>query len=407
MLTECKAGEFDGKIYTLVAFVVLWHFFFSSSFVLRLNPQIFWSSIFVLTIVLAIYKRTPIQGEELKLYGFLFLGFIISFFSGDAWTSIVNGMYFFIYLSVAAMIARNVSIEKILQMISFFCIVHLVCIYIQVFIPDVYKNLILPLLPSYAHSDIIYQMTYNASYYGFTVQTSVAAMYMTIGAITLSVLAKYEQNKISKIICMVLVALFVTGVLFTTRRGSIFAICLVLAYIYFDTSGSKLSKVILLFLGVVFLLSFGIEKIPGMSGVLDKFARLSGNLMNGRQNIWTEALDNFWKYPIFGFGVGRAIDAGGGALVDNAYITVLVERGFVGTAVYFIPIVSLFFVSYRRKKRCRGNNFAIDYSFYVQMLFIIMSFMENYYGQALTMFLYYLAVLCEDFMFWREIDEDT
>ena len=42
---------------------------------------------------------------------------------------------------------------------------------------------------------VLYQMTYNSSYYGFTVQTSITAMYMTFGAIVAAVNAKHEEKK--------------------------------------------------------------------------------------------------------------------------------------------------------------------------------------------------------------------
>lgn len=41
---------------------------------------------------------------------------------------------------------------------------------------------------------VLYQMTYNSSYYGFTVQTSITAMYMTFGAIVAAVNAKHEKK---------------------------------------------------------------------------------------------------------------------------------------------------------------------------------------------------------------------
>ena len=47
---------------------------------------------------------------------------------------------------------------------------------------------------------VLYQMTYNSSYYGFTVQTSITAMYMTFGAIVAAVNAKHEEKKSKKII---------------------------------------------------------------------------------------------------------------------------------------------------------------------------------------------------------------
>ena len=47
---------------------------------------------------------------------------------------------------------------------------------------------------------VLYQMTYNSSYYGFTVQTSITAMYMTFGASVAAVNAKHEEKKSKKII---------------------------------------------------------------------------------------------------------------------------------------------------------------------------------------------------------------
>ena len=249
---------------------------------------------------------------------------------------------------------------------------------------------------------VLYQMTYNSSYYGFTVQTSITAMYMTFGAIVAAVNAKHEEKKSKKIIDVVFALVFVTGILFVTRRGSFLAILLILAYIYFDTSKSKASRVLLLIVGALFLLHFGIDKIPGMQGMLDKFSRLSGNMMNGRQNIWEIALNNLWRHPLFGYGVGRANVTGGGASVDNAYIAVLVERGIIGMIVFFIPYIHTLVQTYSRRKKCGAASKSLETSFYFQLLFIIMSVMENYYGQALTMFVYFLMVFSAQFDDQRE-----
>lgn len=385
------------SISNIVTFIILWHFFFASSFVLRLNPKIFWPLAFLVSIVVALYNRVQLEGAELEILSFSFLGLFLCFFSANPWTAVSKDLYFFIYLCVAAMMARYTSGKIIRKQIMFFCIVHLVCIYLQVLLPAVYKSVVLPLLPSYAHSDILYQMTYNSSYYGFTVQTSITAMYMTFGAIVAAVNAKHEEKNRKKIIDVILILLFVTGILFVTRRGSLLAVLLILAYVYFDTSKSKVSRALLLIVGILFLLYFGIDKIPGMQGMLDKFSRLSGNMMNGRQNIWKIALDNLWNYPLFGYGVGRANVTGGGGSVDNAYIAVLVERGIIGAIVFFAPYILLLIRSYKRKKIETIASKSVEASFYFQLLFVIMSFMENYYGQALSMFVYYMMVLSEQF----------
>ncbi len=403
-MTSPRGISQSSKLYELAAFIILWHFFFASSFVLRLNPQIFWPVMFCIGAVSLIWKKQSVRKTEAVLFLSLLAGLPLCFFAADAWNSVIDALYFFIYLGVAAMMARHVSIERLLKFTLAFCIVHLLCIYLQVLLPDVYKAVILPLLPSYAHSDIILQMTYNASYYGFTVQTSMTAMYMTIGAITAAVLARYAKQGRQRLINIGLIALFITGVLFTTRRGSILALFLILMVVYFDTSRSKLSRILLLIAGIAFLLSFGIDRIPGMQGLLDKFSRLSGNLLNGRREIWRNALDNFWKHPLFGYGVGQAIEAGGGSLVDNAYLTVLVERGIIGTVIWFAPILWIFIRTLKRKRN--GSSLALDFSFYVQLLFFIMSMMENYFGQAMSMFFYDLAVLSAVFSDGRTVSNE-
>lgn len=395
----------NAKIANVVTFVILWHFFFASSFVLRLNPQIFWPLVFIVAVLVSFYNKAKIWGRELEVLITSLIGLVLCVFTPESWDSVINGLYFIIYLCVAAMISRYTSGEIIRTQILFFCIIHLICIYLQVFFTDIYISFILPLLPPYAHSDIIEQMTYNYSYYGFTVQTSISAMYMTFGAIIAAVNVKYKSTRVKKIVSMLLVLLFITGILFVTRRGSLLATLMILVYIYFDTSRSKFSRLLLLIMGIAVLAYLGIDNIPGMQGMLAKFDRLSSNVMNGRQNIWEMALENLWNYPLFGYGIGRA-NSIGDVSIDNAYIAVLVERGIIGAVIYFIPYLHIFLQSYiKRKNIGLASLKTVEVSFFFQMLFIIMSVMENYYGQALSMFIFYLMIFSEQFESIKEKTE--
>ena len=94
------------SVSNIVTFIILWHFFFASSFVLRLNPKIFWPLAFLVSIGVALYNRVQLEGAELEILSFSFLGFFLCFFSADPWTAISNELYFFIYLCVAAMIHK-------------------------------------------------------------------------------------------------------------------------------------------------------------------------------------------------------------------------------------------------------------------------------------------------------------
>lgn len=62
-------------------------------------------------------------------------------------------------------------------------------------------------------------MNWNKYFYGFTIQTSVNAMYLSLGAVLCAVKID-KDNKIKiNIILFVLTVLFVIATFFTTRRG--------------------------------------------------------------------------------------------------------------------------------------------------------------------------------------------
>ena len=60
MQVQYKSNRFA----KILAFVILWHFFFASSFVLRLNPKLFWPAMFVIAVISLVYKKQLMQGTE-------------------------------------------------------------------------------------------------------------------------------------------------------------------------------------------------------------------------------------------------------------------------------------------------------------------------------------------------------
>lgn len=72
------------SVSNIVTFIILWHFFFASSFVLRLNPKIFWPLAFLVSIGVALYNRVQLEGAELEILSFSFLGFFLCFFSAES-----------------------------------------------------------------------------------------------------------------------------------------------------------------------------------------------------------------------------------------------------------------------------------------------------------------------------------
>ena len=151
-----------------------------------------------LCIFLAIIQKTKISKIDIAyLLGMACL-IVLSIFSVDSFSSINVLVNYIIYYLVARMVTKNCEGESIHSIIFFFSIVHLICIYIQVIVPSLYISYILPLLPDSIHTTVIEQMNWNKAYYGFSVQTSMSAMYLSIGVLISAVRAKNEEKSIKK-----------------------------------------------------------------------------------------------------------------------------------------------------------------------------------------------------------------
>ena len=76
-----------------------------------------------------------------------------------------------------------------------------------------------------------------------------------------------------------------------------------------------------------------------------------------RMRIWAEGLTAFWQNPLFGLGAGGYASAYAAAtglhgdVAHNLFISVLVELGIVGLAIYVAYIIMLFRAAWRLPRR--------------------------------------------------------
>lgn len=381
--------------YGIVAFLSCWYFYFASSFKLRPYPSLFWIAMAALSILMAFIHRTRLNKIDIAyLLGMIFL-IGLSLSSVNPIASIGVLANYIIYYLVARFITKNCDGEKIHSIILFFSIIHLVCLYMQVIFPDLYTRVVLPLLSDSIHTEVIEQMNWNKAYYGFSMQTSMCAMYLSIGAVLSAVRAKNEQKTTKKMFYIILVALFLMGTFFTQRRGSSAAALVIIALIYMRTKGNKISKILFGIAIVVMIAVIGIQNIPGMSGIINKMSKFasSGSLMNGRDDFFGRAVHAIMQKPLFGWGAGQVEAAIGYAWLENSFLSILVQLGVIGFVIFYFPLVKLM-KNVIVNERVKTDN-IIDFSFYIQILFLIMSFIENYYGEAQHIFIFFVIVLAQ------------
>lgn len=382
-------------IYGIAAFAVMWYFYFASSITLRPFPQLFWIAIVVLSLLLAVLHKHKLSNIDCCFFASMGVLLLLSAVSSDFFGSIaVIGNYVIYYIS-ARMITKNCRKETIYNLILFFSIIHLICLFVQVLMPDVYTSVLLPLLPAYKHQEITYQMNYNFFYYGFAVQTSMSAMYLVVGLIFSMLKVRLAKEKAKRIIYISLSVLFFIALFFTGRRGSVAVSIFILALQYFKSRGNIISKIFVAISLAVLVASIGLENIPGLSTILGKFEALiaGGSLMNGRENTFGKAFELFLEKPLFGYGIGQIDDALGYAWLENSYLLTLVEGGIVGFLALFAPVVvSIKDILYAVRKQGH-EDFAMLFAVYVQIMFVLMSIIENYFAAPLTMFIFYVVIL--------------
>ena len=144
---------------------------------------------------------------------------------------------------------------------------------------------------------------------------------------------------------------------------------------------------------MMFVALVGLENIPGLSSLVTKFEVVlgRGSIMNGREDSFIEAFGVFLEKPMLGHGIGQIDDAFGYAWLENSYILALVEGGIIGAVALFASFLIAIKDTVKAIKSKLNDNFYLLFAVYIQIMFVLMSMVENYFASPLTTFIFYLA----------------
>lgn len=142
------------------------------------------------------------------------------------------------------------------------------------------------------------------------------------------------------------------AIILTSSRGNFLSlmVCIGGNIFYFIKHKSiKWQKKVSIGIGVVFIsilfYSFAMQRYQSFLERIFDFSR--NDISNGRFDLWRQALDIWWKRPIFGSGyesLGRAIGMG----VHNTYIQILCDTGLIGALFFFAFITSIIIRAYHK-----------------------------------------------------------
>ena len=370
--------------------LVLWYYSFGGSVFLRPFVEIFW----VLSVIAGIFifklRTISLNKYSIQIFFLIVYLLIVSLFSIEPITSYKYVLSFILYFVIAFEITSCYENVKVFLKIAFvYSCILMVISFIQKLSPPIFLATFLPLLPSVHYSSILSFMA-NGSVTGFFNQTSSNAMAMSLGI----AYCLYNIKRKESLINYILFFCFFIALGFTSRRGSFIMIVLILAYDVLIEKGIT-KKTICFLIGLV-LICFG-SYIPGISNIINKFTVMisSGDISNGRFDIWGKSLVIFIDKPIIGHGIDTYSLMN--EIAHNSYIQALVELGVVGFIFYFTPIFYGLWITLKNKKRLAEfndeNTGIYFFSLTWQLYFLGISLFESAFSSELSIFILFFSQL--------------
>ncbi len=296
----------------------------------------------------------------LTICSLLFFFFLPNANHGDKWLYLLFGICVLYNLTSSS---DKKTISRVLQIFVVMAAVYAVYIIVCRISPDLYTSKILPRL-----KDVDYALTVYLLHEGYGAQIGGSAIFGDfILAAAIFIVLSYllmEDRKDKKVMYVLAIMFFFLAVLFEGRRGEVLSIGVSFIALYFFSAkprSSELLKRICLFVVICILAIILLNLLSGL-GFLSRFTdsfdlfkedqdELDVNkLSSGRMNMWELAWRLFLENPVYGIGLGNfrvANDINSLQNVHNTYLQFLCETGVIGLSLIVLPMVFLFFKTWR------------------------------------------------------------
>lgn len=374
----------------------------------------------ILNLILLVYliREIIIKKSFSNVYALFIFAFALMF--GIIRTSNFEYYLFIGYLTAILVLLNNKLdiYEKLWNILGKISLFEAFGIFIQKLFPNVYYSFMSIFLPSSVVLSIKNRLI-EGYYTGFTREISFTMFLIIIGlGIYIYDILKDDKRekqnkdlnyKIKKYIKVAFLfgALFISG-----KRATLIIFLLTVFAIQFIKSKNTLKILKYLAIGGmgVFLLYITIpiwSKIGALSRIVELLNYIKDKdiigITNGRTVIFQNAIDLWNNNPVIGIGWGNFKYLVSQSLwysgydVHNCYLQILCENGIVGAIFFYIlTIVSIYrFVKCVKKTRDDGDNSKYKLAIiaaYVQIFFIIYSFVEPILYEYTDYIIYFISI---------------
>lgn len=285
--------------------------------------------------------------------------------------------------------------------------------------PDFYIEFILPHVYEGSQQDMYNLVVYAHSFPGIFASTGLNSFFISIGVAILvsNIMQKDGPSKKRKIFYTILLAISILAIFLTLKRSALVINVIAILLILFFNKKIKLKTILVGVIILVIAILVVINTIPDVAeNLLSRFeADSTGELLNGRGDLYAFAFESFSEKPFSGFGFGgfstayRIAKNYNGITLEthNEILQLLSEVGIIGMLLIIIPMIMCYVKTIKNLKNLKNpkEKIAINISIYVQTYFLIYALVGNPLHDT-SLYLMYLLFTLANFSVLKGVNKD-
>lgn len=277
-------------------------------------------------------------------------------------------------------------------------LIHVAAILLSLVIPDVIRDIVSRF---YVDEDYLRYTTFMeyGAFAGLTPQTGYAAYFASVltGFSVCSVICDHK-----KVVNYILVLLSILAIFLTMKRSFLISNAVAIIFCFLINNKTDKIKNILKYVILIIVAYHILSLIPETQGIFLKFENHinSGDISNGRFELWEETIEVWKKSPLFGVGI-NTLPRAYGIASHNVYIQLLAEIGVFGVLAFIVAVLVTFFSSCSIYSKILSEKTTTSFDkvlystcIYLQIIFLVYCFAGNPLYDLNFLLIYILSVAC-------------
>lgn len=393
--------------FALLMFYVYWSFIFSETILTSTIARQVFSAFILFLFLLGLINTTRKSGLLICYEGFLWIPYIVVTIIGLVFAGAINAIMFWIIATIVLIVASNVQLDNYFspKQLAIFGVIAFLGILVQMFFKSLYYGRLIYFFNDRTISDIR-AWSGHTGYAGFTYQLAMTAAILIGAEAAFYYFYCASDTKKQKHIFMLACIICILGVFLTGKRTMSLVALLTPIFISVlskERTGKKMMYELIIIgvvVGAYFFMILNADKLVN-TRALGRIAeslvalRTGDDFSNGRNELYSSAIDAFLQHPILGIGIDNFTEyTGHHTAVHNSYLQILCEQGIVGGMLFIVPLIAGLVKSLKtfRANLKTDKRAVVCLGMFFQIYFVLYSFTGNTTSDLFGYIIYYLGL---------------